>query len=119
MDKIIIYGLLNEDRRVFWVSDYWIGEYGDMDYSEDAYWKCLMNKDDEMIKNLEYIDIEKDVVIFEEMDRMDWSAEKVLKWVDIFKIENYIAYRPEEVIDFKMKQEREWEEEDKRRFDIK
>ena len=42
-----------------------------MDYGEDAYWKCLMNKDDEMIKRLEYIDNEKDVVIFEEIDRAD------------------------------------------------
>ena len=119
MDRVVIYGLLDEDRRVFWVSDYWIDEDNEMSILDDAFWKWTMARNNEYLKWMEDLDEVKDIIILEEVSRDEWSIERLMKWIDMFKVYNYTTYNHEEVIDFKFRQEREWEEEDRKRFDIK
>jgi hypothetical protein len=79
----------------------------------------MMARDDEYLKRMEDLDEVKDVIILEEVSKDEWNIERLMKWIDMFKVYNYTTYSHEEVIDFKFRQEREWEEEDKRRFGIK
>lgn len=113
MNNVVIYGLLNEDRKIFWVSDFWIDEDDEMTALDDAFWKWMMAKDSEHLKWMEDLDEEKDIVILEVISKDKWSIDKLMKWIDVFKVHNYIIYSHEEVISFKYKQEREWDLEDR------
>ena len=76
MDKIIIYGLLNEDRRIFWISDLWFDDaYGDVCALDDVMWKNLMISDEETLKLLESVDI----IILESVKRDEWDVEKLMR----------------------------------------
>lgn len=115
MDNIIIYGILNEDRRIFWVGDLWFDDaYGDVYVLEDAIWKNLMVDNQDILKLLEDADEEKDIVILDTVKRDEWDVKRLMKWINIFELKNYVICSLEELIDFKMKQEREWDEEDKK-----
>lgn len=72
--------------------------------------------DEETLKLLE--DIDGDVVILESVKKEDWNAEKLLRWIDIFGLRKYTICSPEELMDFKMRQERARDEEDRRFFGI-
>lgn len=118
-DNIDIYGILNEDRRIFWISDLWYGDaYGEVSALEDAIWKNLMIGDEETLKLLENADGNVDVVILESVKRDEWNVEKLMRWIDIFDLKNYVICSPEKLMDFKMEQEKAWDEEDRRFFGI-
>ncbi len=63
-------GILNEDRRIFWISDLQFDDaYGDVCALDDAMWKNLMVGNQDVFKLLEDVDEEKDIVILDVIRR--------------------------------------------------
>ena len=114
MDHIIIYGLLDQSREIFWISDYWFEE--GLTALDDAFWKWMMARNNDCIKKMEWLSEEKDLVVLEEVPREKWSINRLMKWIDIFKVYNYTLYSHEEVMNFKNRQEKEWEWENRMMF---
>lgn len=114
MKKTIIYGLLNEDREIVFISDlqpidwhpdYWI--------EEDADWKIIKLNNKELIDEVD----ERNIVILEYIDTIDEEEiKKVLnKWIEIIKPKYILDYiSPIDLMDFRIRIEKEWDEEDKK-----
>ena len=112
MKKTIIYGLLNEDREIVFISDlqpvdwnpdYWI--------DEDADWKIIKLDNKELMDEVD----EKNIVILEYADTDEEKIKEALnKWIDIIKPKYVLDYiSPADLMDFKIRKEKEWDEEDK------
>ena len=121
MDKTKIYGLLNEDRKIIFVSD-WQPVDWDPDYwiDEDIDWKIIILDDDRIFNDVDEVNWDKNIVILEEIDTDEEKIKEALeKWIKIIKpkyVLNYIS--PADLMTFKMKKEREWEEEDRKWLDM-
>lgn len=115
MNKTKIYGLLNEDREIVFISDLQPVDW-DPDYwiDEDADWKMIKLNNYELIDEVESIDWDKNVVILEEIDIDEEKIKETLnKWIEVIKPKYILDYiSPADLMDFKMKKEREWNEED-------
>ena len=132
MDKIQIYGILNEDREIVWISDYCLTEFDDMNMLEDAVWKCMMEDNKEMNDLLASgnVQLDTDFVILQTIDKEELEEDIgniVLRWINFIcpkynqckmsvdkdgsMLCGYIMHRWEDVMDYKYRQEREWEEE--------
>lgn len=121
MNKTKIYGLLNEDREIIFISDLQSVDW-DPDYwiDEDADWKMIKLNNYELIDEVESIDWDRNIVILESIDTDEERIKETLnKWIEIIKPKYILDYiSPADLMDFKMKKEREWDEEDKRQFSI-
>ena len=115
MDKTKIYGLLNEDREIVFISDLQPVDW-DPDYwiDEDADWKMIKLNSYELIDEIESIDWDRNVVILEEIDTDEEKIKETLnKWIEIIKPKYILDYiSPADLMDFRMKKEKEWNEED-------
>lgn len=116
MNKTEIYGLLNEDREIVfisdlqpidWDSDYWI--------DEDADWKIIKLNNTELMDEVDGIHWGKNVVILEYVDTDKEKIKEALnKWIDIIKPKYVLDYiSPADLMDFKIRKEKEWDEEDR------
>lgn len=113
MKRTIIYGLLNEDREIVFISDlqpvdwnpdYWI--------EEDVDWKIIKLNNKELIDETD----ERNIVILEYIDTIDEEEiKKVLnKWIEIIKPKYILDYiSSADLMDFRIRTEKEWDEEDK------
>lgn len=113
MKKTIIYGLLNEDREIVFVSDlqsidwhpdYWI--------EEDVDWKIIKLNNKELIDEVDG----RNIVILEYIDTIDEEEIKktLNKWIEIIKPKYILDYiSPVDLMDFRVRIEKEWDEEDK------
>ena len=121
MNKTKIYGLLNEDREIVFISDLQPVDW-DPDHwiDEDADWKMIKLNNYELIDEVENIDWDKNVVILENKDTDEEKIKEILdKWIGIIKPKYKLDYiSPVDLMDFRMKKEREWDEEDRRQFSI-
>ena len=117
MNKTKIYRLLNEDRKIVFISDlqsvdwnpdYWI--------DEDADWKMIKLNNYELIDEIEGVDWDRNIVILEEIDSNEDKIKEILnKWIEIIKPKYILDYiSPADLMDFRMKKEREWDEEDRK-----
>lgn len=118
MDKIQIYGILNEDREIVFISDCQSVDW-DPDYciEDDVDWKMIKLNNKELMNEIDGIYWDENIVILEKMDINDKEKikETLGKWIKIIKpkyVLNYIS--PADLMTFRMKQEREWEEEDRK-----
>ena len=121
MDKTKIYGLLNEDREIVFISDLQPVDW-DPDYwiDEDADWKIIKLNNIELMDEVDGIHWGRNVVILESIDTNEEKIKETLnKWIEVIKPKYILDYiGPADLMDFKMKKEREWDEEDKRQFSI-
>ena len=121
MNKTKIYGLLNEDREIVFISDLQPVDW-DPDYwiDEDADWKIIKLNNYELIDEVDGIHWGKNVVMLESIDTDEEKIKETLnKWIEIIKPKYILDYiSPADLMDFRMKKEREWDEEDKRQFSI-
>ena len=117
MNKTKIYGLLNEDREIVFISDLQFVDW-DPDYwiDEDADWKMIKLNNYELIDEIEGVDWDKNVVILEEIDVDEEKIKETLnKWIEIIKPKYILDYiSPADLMDFRMRKEREWDEEDRK-----
>ena len=115
MKKTIIYGLLNEDREIVFISDLQSIDW-DPDYwiDEDADWKIIKLNNKELINEVDEIDWEKNIVVLEYVDTNEEKIKEALnKWIDIIKPKYVLDYiSPADLMDFRMRTEKEWDEED-------
>lgn len=115
MNKTKIYGLLNEDREIVFISDLQPVDW-DPDYwiDEDADWKMIKLNNYELIDEIESIDWDRNVVILEEIDTDEEKIKEILnKWIEVIKPKYILDYiSPVDLTDFRMKKEKEWDEED-------
>lgn len=110
-----IYGLLNEDREIVFISDcqpvdwnpdYWI--------DEDADWKMIKLNNEEMINEIGGIHWDNNVIILDTIeDKDEEKIKEILKrWISIIKPKYILDYiSPEDLETFKIQKEKEWEEE--------
>lgn len=115
MNKTKIYGLLNEDREIVFISDLQFVDW-DPDYwiDEDANWKIIKLNNYELIDEIESIDWDKNIVILESIDTNEEKIKETLnKWIEVIKPKYILDYiSPADLMDFRMKKEKEWDEED-------
>ena len=120
MNKTKIYGLLNEDREIVFISDLQPVDW-DPDYwiDEDAVWKMIKLDNIKLVKEIDDINWEN-IVILEYIDTDEEKIKEILnKWIEVIKPKYVLDYiSPVDLMDFRMKKEREWDEEDKRQFSI-
>ncbi len=123
MDNIEIYGAMNEDREIIWINIYQISELLDMGVGEDGMWRADMDGNKELGGLLINMEWDKDIVVLERVNGSKIDKElydKVLKWINIFhpkyNINELRLYTPEEIMEYIMMKEREWEEEDRRLY---
>ena len=121
MNKTKIYGLLNEDREIVFISDLQPVDW-DPDYwiDEDADWKIIKLDDIKLMDEVDGIHWGRNIVILESIDTDEEKIKETLnKWIEVIKPKYILDYiSPADLMDFKMKKEREWEEEDRRQFSI-
>lgn len=110
MNKTQIYGLLNEDREIVFISDcqsldwnpdYWI--------EEDAEWKIIKLDNKELMDEVERIDWDTNVIILENIDEDEEGIKWALnKWIDVIKPKYILDYiNPYDLIDFRIRKEKE------------
>lgn len=118
MDNIEIYGIMNEDREIVFISDCQSIDW-DPDYwiEEDADWKIVKINNSEMMDEIDGIHWNRNVVILEKINTNDEEEIKkaLNKWIDIIKPKYVLDYiSPIELMNFKKRKEIEWEEEDRK-----
>lgn len=111
MDKTKIYGVLNEDREIVFISDLQPMDW-DPDYwvEDDIKWKIEKLNNKKMKYEIGYINWEKNIVILEYLDTNEEEIKKALdKWIGIVKPKYILDYiSPIDLMDFRMKQCRDW-----------
>lgn len=117
MDTVLIYGILNEDREIVFISDFQYVEWNPDGWIEDdADWKFIKLNDSDLMDEVDGIHWGRNVVILE---RLNVSNEEIIKqsvnnWIDIIDPKYVLEYiSPADLMTFRMMKEREWEEEDK------
>lgn len=124
MDSIEIYGAMNEDREIIWINIYQNNELLDMSVGEDGMWRADMDGDKELGGLLIDMEWDKDIVILERVNKSEITDQelynKVMKWINIFhpkyNTSELRLYTPEEIIEYIMMKEKEWDEEDRRLY---
>lgn len=119
MNDVIIYGIINEDREIAFISDYQAIDW-DVDYwiEDDANWKITKADNEKLMDKIEEIDWEKNIVILESVKIEEEKTKEVLnKWISVIKPKYVLDYvSPTEMADFIIRKEMEWEEEDRRLY---
>lgn len=117
MNNIEIYGIINEDREIVFISDYQPVDW-DPDYwiEEDADWKIIKTDNSELMNEIDGIHWDSNIVILERIDTDEEGTKEALsKWIDIIKPKYILDYiNSSELMDFRIRKEKEWEEEDKK-----
>ena len=118
MDKTQIYGLLNEDREIIFISDCQSVDW-DPDYfiEEDANWKLIKLGNNIYNDDIDEIYWERNIVILETLNTNDEEEIKqaLNKWIDMIKPKYILDYiNPADLMTFRIEKEREWEEEDRK-----
>lgn len=122
MDKTKIYGLLNEDREIVFISDCQSVDW-DPDYfiEEDADWKLIKLGNNIYNDDIDEIYWERNVVILEILNTSNEEEIKqaLNKWIDMIKPKYILDYiNPADLMTFRIEKEKEWEEEDRKWLDI-
>ena len=119
MNDVIIYGIINEDREIAFISDYQAVDW-DVDYwiEDDANWKITKADNEKLTDKIEEIDWEKNIIILESLKIEEEKIKEVLdKWINVIKPKYVLDYvSPNEMADFIIRKEMEWEEEDRRLY---
>jgi len=117
MDTVLIYGILNEDREIVFISDFQYVEWNPDGWIEDdADWKFIKLNDSDLMDEVDGIHWGRNVVILERLNIDDENIIKqsVNNWIDIINPKYILEYiSPADLMTFRMMKEREWEEEDK------
>ena len=117
MSKVLIYGILNEDREIVFISDFQYVEWNSDGWIEDdADWKFIKLNDSNLMDEVDGIHWGRNVVILERLNVNDEDIIKqsVNNWIDIIDPKYVLEYiSPADLMTFRMIKEREWEEEDK------
>ena len=119
MNDVIIYGIINEDREIVFISDYQAIDW-DVDYwiEDDATWKIIKLDNKKLMDEVEEVDWERNIVILESVKIEEEKTKEVLdKWISVIKPKYVLDYvSPTEMADFIIRKEMEWEEEDRRLY---
>lgn len=117
MDTVLIYGILNEDREIVFISDFQYVEWNPDGWIEDdADWKFIKLNDSDLMDEVDGIHWGRNVVILERLNIDDENIIKqsVNNWIDIINPKYVLEYiSPADLMTFRTMKEREWEEEDK------
>ena len=79
-------------------------------------WKIIKTDNSELMNETDGIHWDSNIVILERIDTDEEGIKKVLnKWIDIIKPKYVLDYiNSSELMDFRIRKEKEWEEEDKK-----
>ena len=116
MRKATIYGLLNEDREIVFISDWQeVDWFGDYDIAEDADWKMIYLNDNGLIDEIGGVEWEN-VVVLERIKGEEEEIKEMLgEWVNVIRPKYRLDYiSPEELMTFRINKERDWEEDDQK-----
>lgn len=109
MDKAIIYGVLNEDRRIVFITDLQSTDW-DPDYwfEDDAEWKRIKLNNYNFFNEVDNIEYDKNIVILEQVEKDENVIEdRVTEWIDMIKPKYILDYiSPADLMDFRIRQER-------------
>ena len=117
MDSVLIYGILNEDREIVFISDYQYVEWNPDGWIEDdADWKFIKLNNSALMDEVDGIHWGRNVVILERINNKneDVIKEKLNKWINVINPKYILDYiSPADLMTFRMIKEKEWKEEDK------